>query len=205
MVSINNLTVDVLHDIEDEYDFLYSFSRWRCSVDTDGRITWGGRGNLLRTSRLVPAVRLSPPFANEESIATIVRMEKRIADAVRYGRWIPKHPRFPALWAGYKPREAPSLSFSGHEYESFRDRLGWPDEVLESLYFKEHSGLRLVPAAWVAPLLTQATDIFADFEKFPRRQLLRMSSESDLMGATNSIVWHFAARSVAGMDCHMVA
>ena len=94
----------------------------------------------------------------------------------------PRHPsrpvrqrlRLPCLWAGFKTADAATITGDGPELEAYCHRTGKSAKRLLDRIRREAFGLSLCPLPWVSHHWHQAVAMFADLERFPRRQVFSL-------------------------------
>lgn len=152
-------------------------------------VKWGGAGRCRFSKNLLlqpvpngPGLRLSA--ASDELLRLGLRLDSELDRQRRYStRPARDQVRLPCLWAGFRPVDADSITGAGPELESYAGRTGkMPQRVLEDMR-REYCGLVLYPFSWVSHYWQQAVAVFADLERFPRRQVFVLSDAgSDLVG-----------------------
>ena len=101
--------------------------------------------------------------------------------------------RLPCLWAGFRPADAASISGDGPELEAYCRRTGKSACRLMEAIRREYFGLSLYPFPWVSHRWQQAVAIFADLERYPRRQVFSLQeADSDLVGFQDAAEYDFA-------------
>ncbi len=91
--------------------------------------------------------------------------------------------RLPCLWAGFKPADAAAITGEGPELEAYSRRTGKSAERLLERIRREYFGLWLYPFPWLSHHWQQAVAVFADLQRFPKRQVFHLRQPSaDLVG-----------------------
>ena len=91
--------------------------------------------------------------------------------------------RLPCLWAGFTPAQAVNITGDGPELAAYCRRTGKSAEHVMRHICREYYGLVLFPFAWVSHRWQDAVAVFADLERFPRRQVFSLTDpRQDLVG-----------------------
>ncbi len=110
---------------------------------------------------------------------------------------LPIQPRMqlPKLWAAFHEADAAALTGGGPELERYaRQERQSADELLTRLR-RTHNGMALFPLAWVSHHWQQAATVFADLERFPRRQVFSIRQvPDDLAGFQAATEFDFQSR-----------
>jgi hypothetical protein len=100
--------------------------------------------------------------------------------------------RLPCLWAGFRPADAACITGDGPELESYSRRSGKSAWRLMDGIRREYFGLVLYPFPWVSHHWQQAVTVFADLERFPKRQVFSMRHpRGDLVGFQDACEFDF--------------
>jgi len=113
-----------------------------------------------------------------------LQLDREIERHVRYRRGpVNGRVQLPKLWAGFRMADADSITGDGPELATYARRTGRPPQSLLEHLRRDHFGLALYPLAWVSHHWQQAVAIFADLERFPRRQVFPLRRlPDDLVG-----------------------
>ena len=100
--------------------------------------------------------------------------------------------RLPCLWAGFKHADAAGITGDGPELEAYSRRTGKPAwRLLEGIH-REYFGLTIYPFPWVSHHWHQAVAVFADLERFPKRQVFSLRHvPGDLIGHQGNAEFNF--------------
>ncbi len=176
LIEIERLVLVVLHDVPTGH----GQHAVRLVGFAGGRVPWGVKWGGAERSKFCKNLLLQP-VANGPGL----RLSTASADLLRLGlqldRDLERHVRrpslpvrqqlrLPCLWAGFKPADAAGINGDGPELTAYASRTGrHPQRLLEHLR-RDHFGMPLYPVAWVSHHWQQAVAVFADMERFPRRQ-----------------------------------
>ena len=104
-----------------------------------------------------------------------LQLERELERRTRHRqRLVREHVQLPKLWAGFQRCDAANITGAGPELEAYSRRTGKHPQCLLEHLRRDHSGLSLHPLAWVSHHWQQAVAVFADLERFPRRQVFRL-------------------------------
>lgn len=160
-------------------------------------VRWGGpdqcrfvKDFLLQPVPGGPGLRLD--LADSELLPLSLRLHDELVRAVRHGR-VREQVQLPRLWAGFDPATAARIVGDGPELTAYAARTGRsPQDLLNRLRL-DHSGLVLFPAAWTSHAWDKAVMVFADLERFPRRQVFQVEKlPDDLMGFHDAAEFDFS-------------
>jgi len=200
LIEVENLTIVILCD-ELVRDGLCAL---RLAGYSGSRIPWGVRFGGPDQCRFFKDLRLQPvpggrgyrlDLACEELLTLGLGLERELDRHARYRqRQVREQVQLPKLWAGFPVADAASITGDGPELAAYAARTGKsPQHLLERLR-RDHLGLAIYPAAWVSHLWERAAAIFADLERFPRRQVFRLRQPSDdLAGFQGAAEFDFAS------------
>ena len=161
-------------------------------------VRWGGpdqcrfvKDLLLQPVPGGPGLRLD--VADAELLTLALQLHGELDRAVRYGR-VREQVQLPKLWAGFDPadrgqhhRRRPGTG--GLQPAQPADR---PQDLLNRLRL-DHSGLVLYPLAWTSHVWDKAVTVFADLDRFPRRQVFRLEKlPDDLAGFQDAAEFDFS-------------
>jgi len=152
-------------------------------------VKWGGsqqckfnKNLLLQPVADGPGLRLST--AGSDLLRLGLQLDRDLDRHIRYPS-LPVRPqlRLPYLWAGFKPADVSSMTGEGPELAAYGRRTGRsPQRLLEGIR-RDCFGLSLYPLCWVSHHWQQAVTVFADLERFPRRQVFSLRRlPGDLIG-----------------------
>jgi hypothetical protein len=169
------------------------------------RVPWGVRFGGPENCRLHKDLLLQPvagargyrvDLANEELLTLALGLERELDRCARYCRQrVREQVCLPKLWVAFHPGDAASITGDGPELAAYVARTGRsPERLLEHLR-RDRLGLVFYPLAWVSHHWQQATAVFADLERFPRRQVFRVRQPSDdLVGYQGAAEFDFYSR-----------
>ena len=153
------------------------------------RIPWGVRFGGPENCRFFKDLRLQPvlggrgyrlDLANEELLTLGLDLERELAcHAMHRHRAVREHVQLPKLWAGFRPEDTAGITGDGPELAAYAARTSKSPVDLMAHLRREHLGFVLYPLAWVSHHWQQAVTIFADVERFPRRQVFHLRQPSD--------------------------
>ena len=160
-------------------------------------VRWGGPDQCRFAKDLVlqpvpggPGLRLDD--ADSELLTLALKLHGDMNRAVCHGR-VRDEVLLPKLWAGFDPAIAPSIVGDGPELAAYAARTGRSPQDLLSRLRLDHSGLALYPCAWTSHAWDKAVTVFADLERFPRRQVFRLEKlPDDLMGFHDAAEFDFS-------------
>ena len=198
LVEIDKLTMVILYD--------EPIRPGHCALRLAGYsstcIPWGVRLGGPENCKFFKNLSLQPvlgargyrlDLASTELLTLGLRLERELDRHVRHRqRQVRKQLRLPKLWAGFRPADAASITGDGPELAAYTRRTGRPPERLLEHLRRDHFGLALYPLAWVSHRWQQAVAVFADLERFPRRQVLRLQHLPDgLVGYQGAAEFNF--------------
>jgi hypothetical protein len=201
LVEVENLHMIVLYD-----DRLRS---GRCALRLAGssgsRVPWGVRFGGPENCQFYKDLRLQPvagargyrlDLANTELLTLALGLDRELDRHLRYHQGQARERvQLPKLWAGFPVADAASIIGDGPELASYAARVGRSPQYLLERLRRDHGGLILHPLAWVSHHWQQAAAVFADLERFPRRQVFRLRQPSDdLVGYQGAAEFDFHSR-----------
>jgi hypothetical protein len=132
-------------------------------------------------------------LADEDLLTLALGLERELDRCARFCQQrVREQVCLPKLWAAFRPADAADITGDGPELAAYAARTGKPPERLMERLSREHGGLILQPLAWVSHHWQQAVAIFADLERFPRRQVFRLRQPSDdLVGYQGAAAFDF--------------
>jgi len=160
-------------------------------------VRWGGADQCRFVKDLLlqpvpggPGLRLDA--ANSELLSLAMKLHGDLGRAVRFGR-VREQVQLPKVWAGFDPATAASIIGDGPELAAYAARTGRsPQDLLKRLRL-DHAGLALYPVAWTSHVWDKVVTVFADLQRFPRRQLFRVERlPDDLMGFHDAAEFDFS-------------
>jgi hypothetical protein len=161
-------------------------------------VKWGGaeqcrflKNLLLQPVPNGPGLRLST--ASTDLLRLGLQLDRDLERHVRRP-WLPvrQQLRLPCLWAGFKPANVPGINGDGPELEAYSRRTGKAAWRLVEAIRREYFGLSLYPLPWVSHHWQQAVAVFADLERFPKRQVFSLRHPpGDLVGFQGAAEFDF--------------
>jgi hypothetical protein len=160
-------------------------------------VRWGGSDQCRFVKDLLlqpvpggPGLRLDA--ADSDRLTLAMQLHGELGRAVRYGR-VREQVQVPKLWAGFDPVTAATLRGDGPELADYAARTGRPPQDLLNRVRLHHSGLALFPLAWTSHAWDKVEQVFADLDRFPRRQVFRVEKlPDDLMGFQGAAEFDFS-------------
>ena len=198
LIKVENLTIVLLYD--------EPITPGHCALRLAGysgrRVPWGVRFGGHDQCQFLKDLSLQPvpagrgyrvDVANTELLALGLGLEREMDRCARYQQ---QHVReqvcLPKLWAGFRPADAAGITGDGPElaaYAAFTGRS--PQHLLEHLR-RDQFDLVLYPFAWVSHHWRQAVTIFADLERYPKRQVFQLRQmPDDLFGYQGAAEFNF--------------
>jgi hypothetical protein len=135
--------------------------------------------------------------ADGELIELGLELDRQLYRHARVGRPLHARPWLPAFWAGFPPEVAGKITGDGPELQADAARRGVEPQVLFERLRRNHQGMILFPLPWVSRYWRQVAAIFADMEKFPKRQVFRHTQREDLTGFFRAVEFDFLGRPSA--------
>jgi hypothetical protein len=149
------------------------------------RVAWGIRFGGPEQCRFFKDLSLQPvpqgrgyrlDLASAELLSLGLALVRERERHIRYRqRPLREQIRLPKLWAGFRTMDATGITGDGPELADYVRRTGMSPDKLMGRLRHNHCGLVLYPLAWVSHHWRQAVAVFADLERFPRRQVLSLS------------------------------
>jgi len=198
LVKIENLTMVLLYDEQ--------LSPGHCALRLAGysgkRIPWGVRFGGPDQCKFFKDLSLQPvPGARGYRLdvddSTILSLGLALEHQLdRHARYRQQHVRdrvyLPKLWAGFRPADAAGIVGDGPELAAYAERTGRPPQHLLEHLRRDCFGLALYPLAWVSHHWQEAVAVFADMDRFPRRQVFRLRQlPDDLIGFHDAAEFNF--------------
>jgi hypothetical protein len=203
LIEVSNLTLIILYACQ--------VRPWQHALRLVGfsgkLIPWGVRWGGPDQCRFVKDLLLQPvpggpglrlDVADAELLPLALQLHGELGRAVRYGR-VREQVQLPKVWAGFDAATAASIVGDGPELAAYSQRTGRsPQDLLNRLRL-DHAGLALYPFAWTSHVWDKAVRLFADLDRFPRRQVFRLEKlPDDLIGFHDAAEFDFSHfRSVA--------
>jgi hypothetical protein len=102
--------------------------------------------------------------------------------------------QLPKLWAAFRACDAAGITGDGPDLAAYSQRTGRTPSTLPEQLRRDYGGLVLYPLAWVSHHWQQAVTIFADLQRFPRRQVFSLRNlPDDLVGYQGAAEFDFLA------------
>jgi len=194
LVEIENLTIVLLYDEQ--------IRPGHCALRLAGyagtRVPWGVRFGGPDQCMFFKDLSLQPVAGargyrldvdDTEILSLGLRLERELDRHTRQ-RHVHQQVCLPKLWAGFKADNAANITGDGPELTTYAARTGkQPQQLLEHLR-RDCFGLNLFPLPWVSHHWQKAVAIFADLERFPRRQVFPLRLD-DLVGFHDAAEFNF--------------
>jgi hypothetical protein len=161
-------------------------------------VKWGGaeqcrflKNLLLQPVPNGPGLRLST--ARMDLLRLGLQLDRELEKHIRHPSLPARQQlRLPCLWAGFEHADAPLITGDGPELEAYSRRTrkaAW--QLMEGIR-REYFGLSLFPFPWVSHHWQQAVAVFADLERFPKRQVFPLRHPAnDLIGFQDAAEYDF--------------
>lgn len=200
LIEIEKLTIVILYDEPTDKGRLTI----RMAGYSAGRVPWGVCVGGPEQCRFFKDLSLQPvpqargyrlDLGSAELLQLGLKLDRELDRLARYRqRQVREQVRLPKLWAGFRAAAATGITADGPELADYARHTGrQPDELMEHLR-RRHFGLTLYPLAWVSHYWRQAVAIFADLERFPRRQVFSLpelpGNLVGFQGATEYDLYH---------------
>jgi hypothetical protein len=198
LIEIEKLTIVLLYDEPAD--------RERVALRLAGyaatRVPWGVRFGGPEQCRFFKDLLLQPvpqargyrlDLASMELLQLGLGLARELDRHARYRqRHVREQIRLPKLWAGFRAADATGITGDGPELADYACHTGrQSDELMEHLR-RSYFGLTLYPLAWVSHHWQQAVAIFADLERFPRRQVFSLQQlPGNLIGCQGAAEFDF--------------
>ena len=201
LVEVGNLILTVLHahQVRPGQETL----RLAGFAGTPARwgVRWGGADQrrflkdlLLQPVPGGPGLRIN--VDRTDLLRLGLALERELDRRVRNPR-LPIHRRIllPNLWAAFREADAAAVTGGGPELADYaRQERRSADELLAD-FRRTQGGMVLYPLAWVSHHWQQAVTVFADLERFPRRQVFSIRRlPDDLVGFQAAAEFDFHSR-----------
>ena len=168
-------------------------------------VRWGGddqrrflKDILLQPVAGGPGLRLN--VANADLLTLALQLDRERDRAVRLGKTsVREQVQLPKLWAAFNRAEAASITGDGPELAASAARANRSPEDQFHRLRREHNRMVLWPLAWASHCWRQAVAIYADLDRFPRRQVFRLENlPDDLAGFRDAAEFDFVSRAPLG-------
>jgi hypothetical protein len=198
LIEVEKLTIVILYTEQ----FHSGHSALRLAGYSGNRVPWGVRLGGAENCKFFKDLSLQPvpaargyrlDLASKELLVLGLQLDRELDRHARYPqRQVRKHLQLPKLWAAFRPADVANITGGGPELAAYANRTGrHPQRLLEHLR-RDHLGLALCPGAWVSHHWQQAVAVFADLERFPKRQVFRLGKlPDDLVGYQDATEYNF--------------
>ncbi len=201
LVEVGNLILTVLYDekVRPGQDTLRLAGFWGEPVPWGVR--WGGgdqcrfcKDLLLQPVPGGPGLRINA--ARTDLLRLGLALDQELDRHARNPRLpVQRRIQLPKLWAAFHQADAAAVSGDGPELASYARQERQAAEELLARFRRTHGRLVLQPLAWVSHHWRQAVTIFADLERFPRRQVFAIRRlPDDLVGFQAAAEFDFRSR-----------
>jgi hypothetical protein len=202
LIEVENLHIVLLCDEQ----LRPGHSALRLAGYSGSRIPWGVRFGGPENCRFYKDLLLQPvagargyrlDLGNEELLTLALGLERELDRCARFRQQrVREQVCLPKLWAAFHPGDAASITGDGPELAAYAARTGKSPQCLLERLRREHGGLILHPLAWVSHHWQQAAAVFADLERFPRRQVFHLRHmPDDLAGFRGAAEFDFGCRN----------
>jgi hypothetical protein len=189
LIEIEKLVLVVLHDEQDDR----RRQALRLAGFSGARIPWGVRWGGPELSKFYKNLLLQPmsgarglrlDTASADLLRLALQMNRDLKRHIHYGRRCKRQRLLlPRLWAGFRAAEAAVITGDGPELAAYCQRTGQSPDHMLSTCRRNYFGLALYPFPWVSHHWQQVVEVFADLERFPRRQIFPLKNlPDDLVG-----------------------
>jgi hypothetical protein len=202
LIEVEKLTTVLLYDEQ--------YSPGQCALRLAGysskRVPWGVCLGGPVQCKFFKDLSLQPVFgargyrldiADREVLSLGVALERELDRCARYRQQqIRERVCLPKLWAGFKAADAGSITGDGPELAAYALRTGRSPRHLLQRLRRDCLGLAAFPLAWVSHQWQKAVAVFADLDRFPRRQVFRLRRlPDDLVGFHDAAEFDFRSGS----------
>lgn len=194
LIEVEKLTIVLLYDEQ--------IRPGHCALRLAGysgkRVPWGVRFGGPDQCKFFKDLSLQPVFgahgyrlnlARAELLSLGVALDREMDRHTRH-RHIRERVCLPKLWAGFRPEDAAKITADGPELTAYSARSSKPPQYLLERLRRDCFGLTLYPLSWVSHHWQQAVAIYADLERFPRRQVFPLRHD-DLIGFHDAAEFDF--------------
>jgi hypothetical protein len=201
LIEVEQLTIAVLYDelIRPGHCAL------RLAGYSGSRVPWGVRFGGPENCKFFKDLSLQPvpgargyrlDLASTKLLSLGLQLDRELDRHVRYRqRQVRQQLQLPKLWAGFRSADAANITGDGPDLAAYAQRTGKsPQRLLEHLR-RDYFGLTLHPIPWVSHHWQQAVAVFADLQRFPRRQVSSLRQlPDDLIGYQDATEFNFHSR-----------
>jgi hypothetical protein len=205
----NGPVIDGLIEVEKLHIILLYDAQLRpghCALRLAGysgsRVPWGVRFGGPENCRFFKDLRLQPvpggrgyrlDLCDEVLLTLGLRLER---DLDRYARYrqqqVREQVQLPKLWAAFQSADAANITGDGPELEAYARRTGKSSKCLLKQLRRDRLGMAVFPLAWTSHHWEKAITVFADLDRFPRRQVFRLRQlPDDLVGFQGAAEYNF--------------
>jgi hypothetical protein len=198
LIEIEKLLLVVLHDEAAKHGQIMLRLAGFAAERIPWGIKWGGMENCRFSKNLLlqpvpggPGLRLNT--ASTELLQLGLLLDRDIERHVRYSRCTKRQKlQLPKLWAGFHGADAEHITGDGPELAAYCRRTGKPARRLMGGIRRDYFGLSLYPLSWVSHHWDQAVAVFADLERYPKRQVFPLPRlPDDLVGFQDAAEFDF--------------
>ena len=200
-IEVENLTLVLLYDEQ----IRPGHCALRLAGYSGSRIPWGVRFGGQENCDFCKDLALQPvpdargyrlDLASTDLLSLGLGLERELDRHARYRqRQVCEQVCLPKLWAGFRPSDAANITGDGPELAAYAADTGKSPQYLLEEYQRDHCGLVLHPLAWVSHHWQQAVTVFADLERFPKRQVFQLQQlPDDLVGCQYAVEFDFHSR-----------
>jgi hypothetical protein len=200
LIEVEKLTIILLYD-EQLRPGHYTL---RLAGYSGSRVPWGVKWGGAEQCRFLKNLLLQPVpngpglrlnTASTDLLRLGLQLDRDLERHVRHlSLSVRQSFRLPCLWAGFKPVDAANVTGDGPELEAYSRRTGKSANRLLEGIRREYYGLSLHPLPWVSHHWQQAVAIFADLERFPKRQVFSLCHvPSNLIGFQEAAEFDFVS------------
>jgi hypothetical protein len=190
LIEVENLQIVLLYDEQ----LRAGHCALRLAAYCGSRVPWGVRFGGLDNCRAFKDLRLQPVPGGHGYRLDLAQEADLLTLSLSLERQLDRHARFcqhlawqqlclPKLWAAFRPADAARVTGDGPELAAYATRTGKSPQHLLRRLCREHLGMVLYPLDWTSHLWETAAAVYADLERFPRRQVFRLHTlPDDLVG-----------------------
>ena len=200
LIAIEKLTVILLYD----EPIRPGHCALRLAGYSGSRVPWGVRFGGPENCRFCKDLRLQPvpggrgyrlDFANAELLVLGLQLERELDRCTRHRqRPVREEVCLPKFWAGFRPAEVADITGDGPELAAYAAHRQIAPAAAGTPA-RDHLGIAIFPGCWVSHHWQQAVAVFADLERFPKRQVFRLRQPSDdLIGYQDAVEFDFHSR-----------
>jgi len=160
-------------------------------------VRWGGADQCRFCKDLLfqpvlggPGLRLD--VADTDLLRLGLALERELDRHARHPQLLRRRVQLPKLWVGFHQTDAAAVTGDGPELASYARQERLSADVLLARLRRVHGDMVLHPLPWVSHHWQQAVTIFADLERFPRRQAFSIHRlPADLVGFQGAAEFDF--------------